>query len=434
MRYTNFALYSESFPMKTIVCLFTLMITGCSCNDSSGNSNARKPIVIAKEDSLNYYPPTPAKLSQQQFRYYYRELAHYFDSTLLRKGFNGGILIAKDGNVIYEQYAGFADLRAKVPMTDSTMMHIASSGKTFTGTAVLRLAQENALSLDDPMEKYFPEFPYPGITIKMLLSHRSGLPNYVHFIPAGKWDKKKYITNAEMLNQLYTEKPRRMFNPGTRFTYSNTNYALLAMIIEKVSGLPFPEFMRTRIFEPLGMKHTYVFTLNDSLTATQSYQANGALWQYDCLEGTYGDKNIYTTPQDLLKWDQALYTEQVINKTMQDSAFTPYSLERPSIHNYGLGWRLLILPNGKKVIYHNGRWHGFNAAFARLTDEKATIIILGNKYNSRIYTAARHAYDIFGNYLQTHDGDEDDNNEAVVKKVTHRKTAKHHTRKVRRKR
>ena len=149
----------------------------------------------------------------------------------------------------------------------------------------------------------------------------------------------------------------------------------------------------------------------------------------DCLEGTYGDKNLYTTPEDLLKWDQAFYTEEILNKQMQDSAFTPYSNERRSMHNYGLGWRLLMIPNGKKVIYHNGRWHGFNAAFARLTDEKVTIIILGNKYNSRIYTAARDAYDIFGDYRQTYGGEDDEaeNNAPVVKKTTHHKSSKHHS-------
>src|SRR6185503_6429205 len=250
-----------------------------------------------------------------------------------------------------------------------------------------------------------------------------GLPNYVYFVPNSDWDKKQYATNEDVLNILYTEKPPRSFKPGTRFTYSNTNYVLLAMIIEKVSGQAFPDFMKQKFFEPLGMKHTYVFTLKDSLTATQSFEANGRLWQYDCLEGTYGDKNLYTTPQDLLKWDQAFYTEQILNKTLLDSAFTPYSLERPSIHNYGLGWRLLMIPNGRKVIYHNGRWHGFNAAFARLTDEKVTIIILGNRYNSRIYTTARDAYDIFGDYRQSRDGDDEEANEPVV----HKKHTKKHT-------
>jgi CubicO group peptidase (beta-lactamase class C family) len=412
--------------MKTISWALIIIIMGWKCTSTSGK-NVPMPL---QEDSLDYYPPTPTKLSQQQFRHYFRELSRYFDSTLLRRNFNGGILIAKEGNIIYEKYNGFADLREKVPMTDSTMMHIASSGKTFTGMAILKLAQENQLSLDDPMEKFFPEFPYEGVTVKMLLNHRSGIPNYVYFVPASKWDKKKFATNEDVLNIIYTEKPGRQFRPGTRFTYSNTNYVLLAMIIEKVSGLSFPEFMRTKFFEPLGMRHSYVFTLKDTASATQSYEANGRLWQYDCLEGTYGDKNIYTTPQDLLKWDQAFYTEQLISKAMMDSAWTPYSHERPSVHNYGLGWRLLMIPNGKKVIYHNGRWHGFNAAFARLTDEKVTIIILGNKYNSRIYSAARDAYDIFGEYRQSRDGVDEEGNEPIVrKKYKSRKTARHHRKK-----
>jgi CubicO group peptidase (beta-lactamase class C family) len=416
--------------MKTISQAIAVIIIAWSCNTSSGNNT---PVTTKKDDSLQYYPPTPAKLDQQQFRRYYRELSRYFDSTLLRHGFNGGILIAKDGAVIYEKYAGFSDLRTKEPMTDSTMLHIASAGKTFTGMAILRMIQENKLSLNDSLEKFFPAFPYPGVTVKMLLSHRSGLPNYVYFIPNSNWDKKQYATNADVLNQLYTEKPKRIFAPGTRFTYSNTNFVLLAMIIEKLSGQAFPDYMRTKIFEPLGMKHTYVFTLKDSLTATQSFQPNGALWQYDCLEGTYGDKNIYTTPQDLLKWDQAFYTDQLINKALLDSAFTPYSLERPSMHNYGLAWRLLMIPNGKKVIYHNGRWHGFNAAFARLTDEKVTIIILGNKYNSRIYTAARDAYDLFGDYRQTRDRDEEEmdstetSTQTKAPRKASRKKIRHHT-------
>jgi CubicO group peptidase (beta-lactamase class C family) len=415
--------------MKTLSWIIVLFITSSwCCNTSSGKT---KVTVKQKEDSLEYYPPTPAKLDKQQYRLYYRLLSDYFDSTLLRHGFNGGILVAKEGAVIYEKYAGFADLRKKDPMTDSTELHIASSGKTFTGMAILRLAEENQLSLTDSLEKFFPAFPYRGITIQMLLSHRSGLPNYLYFVPSSKWDKKKYVTNADVLNILYTEKPNRLFKPGTRFTYSNTNFVLLALIIEKISGKTFPEFMQEKFFGPLGMKHSYVFTMKDSAIATQSYTAIGTHWNYDCLEGTYGDKNIYTTPEDLLKWDQAFYTYQLINKTMQDSAFTPYSLERPSIHNYGLAWRLLMIPNGKKVIYHNGRWHGFNAAFARLTDEKVTIIILGNKYNSRIYTAARHAYDIFGDYRQTHNHDEEelDTNEPEHKTAAPRKASQHHYKK-----
>ncbi|HEY6503768.1 MAG TPA: serine hydrolase domain-containing protein [Chitinophagaceae bacterium] len=391
--------------MKTIGwLLIVIIISGWSCNSTSGNG---KTITTVKDDSLEYYPPTPVQMDKLLFRRYVREVSNFFDSTLLRRGFNGAILVAKDGAVIYEKYAGFSDLRSKDPFTDSTSTHIASSGKTFTGMAILRLAQENKLSLDDSLQKFFPGFPYTGVTVKMLLNHRSGLSNYVYFMPAKEW-KNKYVTNADVLNYMLSEKPNRSFSPGRRFSYSNTNYVLLALIIEKVSGRSFADFMKWKFFDPLGMKHTYVYTLNDTSKSISSYAANGRVWDNDFLEGTCGDKNIYTTPRDLLKWDQAFYTDQLINKTLLDSAFTPYSNERPSVHNYGLGWRLLMIPNGKKVVYHNGRWHGFNAAFARLIDEKVTIIVLGNKYNSKIYSSARLAYDIFGNYKQGRDSDDEE--------------------------
>jgi CubicO group peptidase (beta-lactamase class C family) len=192
---------------------------------------------------------------------------------------------------------------------------------------------------------------------------------------------------------------------------------LLALIIEKVSGKPFGAFLKETIFDPLQMKDTYVYSLADTATAVSSFNYNNSHWQNDKMEGTVGDKNIYSTPKDLLKWDQALYTDQFLRKTLLDSAFTPYSLERPSIHNYGLGWRMLLIPNGKKVIYHFGRWHGFNAAFARLPDEKVTIIILGNKFNRNIYSVARQAYDIFGDYEQTHDNRDDDAENSELQKV-----------------
>jgi CubicO group peptidase (beta-lactamase class C family) len=401
---------SNNYLLKTIIITISLAAVLIGCNLYSGE----KQVVTEEDDSLEYYPPTPAALPKDEFRKYHRELTAFFEQKLLNRGFNGGILVAKDGNIIYEKYAGKIDLRGQDPLTDSTPLHIASVGKTFTAVATLRLAFENKLSLSDSLEKFFPGLPYPGITVQMLLNHRSGLPNYVYFIPNSKWDKKIYATNEDVLNILYTVKPKKSFTAGTRFTYSNTNYVLLAMIIERVTGKSFADHMRETFFEPLQMKHTYVFNLADTLTATPSFAHNSSYWENDFLEATYGDKNIYSTPRDMLKWDQALYTEQLLPQAMLDSAFRPYSFERPGTHNYGLGFRMLLLPNGKKVIYHFGRWHGFNAAFARLTDEKATIIILGNKYTSNVYTTARSSYDIFGNYLKN-DKEEDDT-EAMAQK------------------
>jgi CubicO group peptidase (beta-lactamase class C family) len=240
----------------------------------------------------------------------------------------------------------------------------------------------------------------------MLLNHRSGLPNYLYYMEEGKWPRTQLASNGDVLNTLINWKPTQAYQPDRHFNYCNTNYVLLALIIEKASGQAYPEYMKQNFFIPLGMTNTFVHTMSDSLV-TQSYQRNGALWTLDFSDGPYGDKNIYSTPRDLLKWDQALYAGKILSQPMLDSAFTPYSHEKPGVHNYGLGWRMLLYPNDKKVIYHNGHWHGFNSAFARLIDEKATIIILSNKYNTNVYTTAKKLYDLFGNY----DGKQDDGEE-----------------------
>jgi CubicO group peptidase (beta-lactamase class C family) len=406
------------FTLKFIILLknsayfLIFLVLWSSCNISSGEKTLH-------EDSLAYYPPTPEKIDQAEFRQYYRLISEFFEKTLLRTNFNGAILVAKGGNIIYEKYRGFANLQQRDSITDSTQFHIASTSKTFTSIAILKLVQQKKLSLDDSLTHFFPGFPYPGITIRMLLNHRSGLPNYIYFMDNADWDKSNYVTNQDVLNYLYNSQPRRSFPPDTHFSYSNTNFVMLALIIEKISGIPFPEYMQQNIFDPLQMTHTHIFRLADSLTATPSFDAGGGLWKNDFLEATYGDKNVYTTPRDLLKWDQALYDTSFISAASLDSAFKPYSLEWNTLHNYGLGFRLKLYPNGKKVVYHFGRWHGFNAAFARLMDEKIVIIILGNRFTRSIYDVANSSYHLFGDYKQGNEKEEDDNeNDNPVRKST----------------
>jgi CubicO group peptidase (beta-lactamase class C family) len=392
------------------------LIYGCNQSASTNNAKPEPP-----EDSLQYYAPTPKSINKAEFRRYVRTLNDFFNEELINGAFNGGILVAKDGNILYEKYVGYEDLATRDPMTDSTPLHIASASKPFTAIAVLRLVQDNKLSLDDTLQKFFPTLPYEGITVKMLLNHRSGLPNYVNFMDDKKlWDRTKICTNEDMLKVLSTGKAGSSGRPGKRFNYCNTNFVLLAMIVEQLTGVPFPQYMKQTYFDPLQMTHTHIYTLTDTGKVVLSYKQSRAVWENDQTEGTYGDKNVYSTPKDLLKFDQALYTEQLVRKSLLDTAFTPYSNERPSVHNYGLGFRLLMFPNDKKVVYHTGRWHGFNAIFARLTDEKATIIILGNKYNLNIYRAAKKSYSLFGNYGRDEDDNEDEheaNKEETVKKA-----------------
>ncbi len=340
----------------------------------------------------------PAKLDPNEITKYHDLVSHFLDSTLLRGKFNGAILVAKDGVTVYEEYIGYKNILTKDTLTAENPLQIASTTKTLTAAAILRLVQEGKLDLNAPVQQFYPSFPYIDVTVKSLLNHRSGLPNYLYYMESGGWDRKKKATNTDILNTLIEWQPPRAYKPNANFNYCNTNYVILALLVEKISGTSFPEYMRKTFFEPLGMKHTYVHTINDSARTTPSFDGYGKDWQLDFSDGPYGDKNIYSTVQDLLKWDQAWYNGVVLNEKLVDSAFTPYSNERPSMHNYGLGWRLLMMPNNKKVIYHHGRWHGFNSAFARLPDEKVTIIILSNKFNRNVYSVARNMYNLFGDY------------------------------------
>jgi CubicO group peptidase (beta-lactamase class C family) len=400
----------KSIQLKNTLLSALLLLLLYSCGMFTGH---KKP---AAEDSLDYYPPTPGLADKNEFRSYYRAIATIMDSALANRIFNGAILVAKNGNIIYEKYTGFKDLKTE-PVDSSTSFHIASTSKTFTGMAILRLVQQGKLKLDDSLQRYFPGFPYPSVTVQMLLCHRSGIPNYIYFISNSNWPGKKMVFNEDVLNFLLKEQPKPDFKAGTRFSYSNTNYVLLAMLAEKITGQPFPLYMQQQFFIPLQMKNSFVFTWSDSAKVIYSYSASGNRWEYDNLEGTYGDKNIFSTPRDLLKWDQALYTDQIIRKTLLDSAFTPYSFERPSIHNYGLGWRMMIFPTGKKIIYHNGRWHGFNSAFARLTDEKAVIIVLGNRQSWLPYQAAVKSYNVFGSYFPQENMESEENGQDSLLKA-----------------
>jgi len=339
-------------------------------------------------------------LSKEDSLHYHNAVAEVVEKSLLRGSFNGAILVAKDGEIVYEKYVGVQDTRmkAKDSIGAETPFQIASTGKTMTSAAVLKLWEEGKLNIDDSVSKYFPGFPYPGITVKMLLNHRSGLPNYLYYMEKGKWVRNQQATNADILNTLMTWQPLKSANPDKRFQYCNTNYVLLALIIEKVSGVSFPEFMKKNFFEPLGMSNTFVIGANEQTQHMQSFQPNNALWSLDFSDGPYGDKNIYSTPRDLLRWDRALTDRKILNEKTLEAAYTPYSNEKPGIHNYGLGWRMLNFPSGKKIIYHNGHWHGFNSAFSRLPDENATIIVITNRYNQGVYSTAKKLYEVFGNY------------------------------------
>ena len=389
--------------------LLTCSILFISCN-STHNTD------IKSTDSLKIFTlPKPGSVSAAETQRIKTVCQYWYDTVLKPKGFNGGIIVAKDGNIIFECYTGTGHLPGNDTITQNSPLHIASITKTFTAMAVLKLQQEGKLNIDDEFTKHFPQFNYPGLTIRCLLNHRSGLPNYNYFMETLGWDKSRYVTNEDVLNYLVTRKAelKDVQTPNTHFNYCNTNYALLALLIEKVSGLKYDDYLNQAFFIPLQMKNTYVFNLADTVKAIPSYNWRGRLEPFNFLDQVYGDKNIYTTARDLLTWDRALSGNLFFTQETLDQAYTPYSNEKRGMRNYGLGWRMNIFPGGNKVIYHNGWWHGSNATFMRLLNEKATIIVLGNKYTRAVYDA-KILTAIFGDFYSPADEEETNSAKDVV--------------------
>ncbi len=304
----------------------------------------------------------------------------------------GGFLIAKGDKILYEGYRGFAQDSLREPITSTTPLHVASISKSITAMAVMKLAEAEKLSLQDDLTKFFPNFPYPGITVLNLLTQRSGLPKYEYFIdkidPAAPELSKQFITNTDVLNMLLKYKPEASRAPDSGFMYCNTNYALLALIVEKITATPFPEAMKQMVFEPLKMKHSYILTEKKLETAAKSFYNRGPkVHPYDRLDLIYGDKNVYTTPRDLYNFSKAMFSEDFLKPELMSIVFTPYSNEKPGINNYGIGFRMKVYDNGRKLTFHTGWWHGTNSVFGHLLNSDVTIVSIGNKFSRGPYTA-----------------------------------------------
>jgi len=312
---------------------------------------------------------------------------------------NLSVLVAKNGEIIYERYQGMANRDKKIPISKETPIHIASVSKVLTATAILLLIENNDIELDQKVNTILDHFPYPKITIRTLLDHRSGLRNYAYFTEdKGVWDRTKTLHNQDILD-LFEQKNIQLESPtDTRFAYCNTNYAMLALVIEKITGLNYRQAMKDMIFTPLGMNHTYVFDFKKDLkTATPSFKGNNMRLAMDYLDDVYGDKNIYSTPRDMLKFDMARNAPTFLSSNLRNKIYKGYSNERKGTKNYGLGIRMVEWETGQKFYFHNGWWHGNTSSYITLQKEKVTIIALSNKFNRNIY-AFRKIAPLFGDY------------------------------------
>ncbi|RCH55778.1 serine hydrolase [Mucilaginibacter hurinus] len=306
--------------------------------------------------------------------------------------FNGNVLVAKKGKIIYQKSFGWANYLTRDSLTLNSQFELASVTKTMTGTAILMLMEQGKLKLEQDVREFFPDFPYQGVTVKLLLTHRSGMMNYVYFIDdlyrKEKRDQRKGLSNADAMALIAQYKPNPFNKPDKRFLYNNSNYMVLAAIIEKVTGKTYAEFMKTNIFIPAGMRHTAVYSkaVYDKIPVDVVGHDRGQ-WRYSVpqnfLDGPVGDKGIYGTVGDLFLFDRALRAGMFLKQQTLDSAYKAHNPLLRGHFSYGYGWRIFDAP-GRKVVYHTGWWHGFRHIYLRDLKNDVTIVLLGNLVNGSL--------------------------------------------------
>jgi CubicO group peptidase (beta-lactamase class C family) len=319
------------------------------------------------------------------------------DSLFLQQKFNGNILIAERGEVIYKRSYGFANEITKEKLTQKSIFELASCSKQFTAMGIVILKEKGKLNFDDKISKYIPELSdYKEISIKNLLHHTGGLPDYMQLMDT-IWDKTKIASNKDIIEFFSKYKPKVLFEPNTKHEYSNTGYALLATIIEKVSGQTYAEFLKEQIFKPLKMKNSFVYNRRLSPKKIKNY-AIGYLFiksqnkyvlpdDYEktkmvyWLDGVVGDGTVNSNVIDLLKWDRSLYTTKLVSGESLKEVFANGLLNDGSSGKHGFGWRMLDTKEFGRIAKHSGGWPGYMTYIERNTDNDKTIIILQNHYN-----------------------------------------------------
>ena len=318
--------------------------------------------------------------------------------------FNGNVLVAEKGQIIYRKSVGYSDLKTRQALSDLSVFNIASISKQFTAAAVMLCVERGLLSLDDGLSKYFPEIPYEGVTVRQMLTHTSGLPEQ-NEVMYKYWNSDAPITNKDMVEYLIKYKPEIAFKPGEDFKYCNTNYSLLAMIVEKVSGQRFQDFVTKNIFEPLGMKQTrflnptvgnyktipnqtenFIFDVekNQFLTPQEIPQQKKAV----PLTGLVGAGNIHSTTSDLLKWQESLKTAKILKResiTQMESPQIKANVDGSDAYGYGLAIKSIY--NDTK-IFHYGGTLGYWNSLQHFKNSDRTIIVLTNNESEKGLTNA----------------------------------------------
>jgi D-alanyl-D-alanine carboxypeptidase len=314
----------------------------------------------------------------------------YLKSEMTKRHIPGvSLAVVRDGRLILARGYGQADVELSVPVMHDSVFRLASVTKPFTAMAIMMLVEEGKISLDEPVAQYIPDIPsaWGKVTVRQALTHTAGLVDYLR-VPGWSW--RQELTQAEFLR--FTSGAPLLFESGKRIQYSNTGYYLLGILIEKVSGKPYAQFMSERLFKPLQMSATRLDTLSEMVpNRVKGYVfANGMLQnaEYTSLTWAYAEGGIISTAVDLAKWDAALYTEKLVKRASLEQMWTPARLNdgkaaiigdngagKPNY--YGLGWYISEY-KGHKIILHPGNKPGFSSTFTRFMDDKLTVILLCN--------------------------------------------------------
>jgi len=315
----------------------------------------------------------------------------YAEKLHRRRGFNGSIVIGRDGHMVYKKHVGYANLAYRTkPIDDNSKFQLASLSKQFTAAAVMLLYQQGKIHYDDPVTRYIEGFPYEKVTIRHLLHHTSGVPNYM-WLAERKWKKKTPPDNEEMIKMMCRYDLIPHFEPGTRYKYSNTGYMILVGMVEQISGQPIDAFLKEEFFSKLGMNNTYARSFSDhpihqyKKDSRYPGELMGYRWSYrgyvsippTVNDGVIGDKGIYSTGVDLMRWDQALEKHFIFADTTLQAAYEKGVTARGDSIPYGFGYHI---PRGKKDLkaFHNGVWNGFTNTYRKYHADSLTIILLSN--------------------------------------------------------
>jgi CubicO group peptidase (beta-lactamase class C family) len=323
----------------------------------------------------------------------------FLEQAYANRQFNGNVLVATQGEVVYHKSFGIGTIDPETPLQLDSQFRLASVSKPVTAMAVMILKERGILDYDEPISKYLPELPYPRVSIRHLLTHTSGIPDYTYLFER-YWDpdheiftEKKYADNDDVIGMFIEHKPELRFDPGAQYSYSNTGYVFLASIVERASGMPFREFLRDNIFTPLGMSNTLLYSaIRDDPMERRVIGYRLALNGSDRLRndfhymsGISGDGAVYSTTGDLFKWDRGLYAETLVSQATLEEAFTPYTLTGGDKSQYGLGWGIDTSLVGRKVVTHGGGWIAARTWLFREIEDNNCIIVLTNHTSRHIY-------------------------------------------------